>query len=248
MYRGRNIQTWPNFGCDLSDKPGVITRYGEYWKTGWFNRKDLSDMIGEYYGYISLIDEEVGRVLKALEDAGELDETLIVYSADHGSSVGSYQFWDKGFGMYDCITRIPMIISHPSLKPGVSDAFVTLLDLAPTFLDVAGCTIPGQMEGTSLVPVMTGATKSVRDEYIITEHHGHQMPFWQRMVRTPTFKYIYNPMSRDEYYDLEADPWETKNVIDRADRKKLAWSKDVLLQWMKDTKDPSHFWAEPMLS
>jgi len=61
-------------------------------------------MIGEYYGYITLIDEECGRILKALEDAGSLEETLIVFTADHGSAAGSCRFWDKGFGMYDCIT------------------------------------------------------------------------------------------------------------------------------------------------
>jgi len=248
MYRGKNIEPWPNWDCDLSDKPGVITRYGEYWKTGWFNEKDLSEMIGEYYGYITLIDEEIGRILKTLEDAGKLEETLIVYSADHGSSVGSYRYWDKGFGMYDCITRIPLIVSHPSIKPGVSDAFVTLLDLAPTFLESAGLDVPENMDGTSLMPILTGREKSVREDFIITEHHGHQMPFWQRMVRTPRFKYVYNPTSRDEFYDLEADPWETKNIIEDAPRGDLRWAREALIEWMEKTGDPCLIWARPMLT
>lgn len=247
MYRGKNIKPWPNWDCDLSDKPGVITRYGEYWKTGWFNDKDLSDMIGEYYGYITLIDDEIGRILKALEDAGELDSTLIIYTADHGSSVGSYRYWDKGFGMYDCITRIPLIISNPSLKPSVSDAFVTLNDMAATILDAGG--LPSfQTDGTSLMPIVRGEKDAVRENYIITEHHGHQQTFWQRMVRTPSFKYIYNPTSRDEFYDLEKDPWETKNIFARADKDKVEWAKKTLLAWMEETKDPCRIWALPMLS
>lgn len=248
MYRGLDIKPWPNWDCDLSDKPGVITRYGEYWRTGWFNEADLGEMIGEYYGYITLIDEECGRILKALEDTGALEETLIIFTADHGSAVGSYLYWDKGFGMYDCITRIPLIISHPSFRSGVSTAFVTLNDLAPTILETAGCPVH-EMDGASCLPILTGRSDSIRDNYIITEHHGHQQIFWQRMVRTPEFKYIFNPTSRDEFYDLEMDPWETKNIISSADKDKLAWAKKTLLAWMKKTEDhPLYRWANPILN
>jgi len=248
MYDNADIDVWPNFDCDLSDKPGVITRYGEYWKTGWFTRENLKPLIARYYGYISLIDEEIGRILDTLEETGQLDSTLIVYSADHGSSVGSYRFWDKGFGMYDAITRIPMVASHPSFTPSVSDGFVSLVDLAPTFLDAAGVSPLDRSDGVSLMPVLRGDRPAVRGNYIVTEHHGHQLPFWQRMVRTPTFKYIFNPVDRDEFYDLANDPWETKNVIDSADTEKLAWAKTTLLDWMDETKDPLLFWARPVLS
>ncbi|MBN1291827.1 MAG: sulfatase-like hydrolase/transferase [Candidatus Latescibacteria bacterium] len=247
MYKNEKIKPWPNFNCNLSDKPGVVRRYGEYWKTGWFTEQNLPELIGLYYGYISLIDEEIGRILKTLEDTGELDNTLIIYSADHGSSVGSYQFWDKGFGMYDVITRIPMIVSHPSITPGESDAFVTLLDLAPTFLEAAGCEIPDNIDGSSLMPILSGKQKAIREDYIVTEHFGHQMPFWQRMVRTQNYKYIYNPTDEDEYYDLDADPYELTNVIDRVDKRKLTEAREILMKWMKDTKDPVLFWATPML-
>ena len=248
MYRGLNIKPWPNWDCDLSDKPGVISRYGEYWRTGWFNEKDLGDMIGEYYGYITLIDEECGRILKALEDTGKLEETLIIYTADHGSAVGSYRYWDKGFGMYDCITRIPLIVSHPSFKPGVSRAFVTLNDLAPTILDIADGKFH-KMDGDSILPILTGKKESIRENHIITEHHGHQQVFWQRMVRTPEFKYIFNPTSRDEFYDLKKDPWEIKNIISTADMEKLSWAKETLLGWMEETGDlPLYRWAYPILS
>jgi len=247
MYRNAKIDVWPNFDCDLSDKPGVIRRYGEYWKTGWFTEENLPELIGEYYGYISLIDEEIGRILKTLGETGELDKTLIIFTADHGSSVGSYRFWDKGFGMYDVITRIPMVISHPSIRPAESDAFVTLLDLAPTFLEIADCEIPENVDGASLLPVLKGLKKDVREDHIVTEHFGHQVVFWQRMVRTQEFKYIYNPTSNDEFYDLESDPYETINIIDRVDRKKLNRSREILIQWMKDNKDPLLRWAEPML-
>ena len=244
MYKNADIEPWPNFDCDLSDKPHVIKRYGEYVGTGWFNRDNISRLIGEYYGYISLIDEEIGRILKTLKDSGELEKTLIIYSADHGSSVGSYRMWDKGYGMYDILTRIPMIFSHPSISPAVSDAFVTLLDLAPTFLEAAGCEIPDVMDGASLMSILRGEKKSIREDHIVTEHHGHHCPFWQRMVRTNSGKYVFNYTAIHEFYDLESDPFETKNIIDTVDRKKLKRYEEMLIRWMEESKDTLQNWAK----
>ena len=148
--------------------------------------------------------------------------------------------------MYDCITRIPLIISHPSIKPVASDAFVTLCDLAPTFLEAAGSEIH-KMDGDSLMPIIRGTQKAVRDDHIVTEHFGHQQTFWQRMVRTRSTKYIYNPTSRDEFYDLDTDPWETKNIINRVDSSILKRHREILMTWIKDTGDPLSSWATPML-
>jgi len=247
MYRGADVDVWPDFDCDLSDKPDAIRRYGDYWRTGWFTGDALRELIREYYGYITLIDEQIGRILSALEASGELDRTLIVYSADHGSTAGSYRMWAKGFGMYDCMTRIPLIVSHPSIEPGVSDAFVTLLDLAPTFLDIAGARKPGKLDGLSLAPILDGGADSVRDGYIVTETFGHVVPFWQRMVRTPTTKFIFNPTDVDEFYDLEADPHETKNLIRTVDRRTLKLHAGMLIDWMEDTGDDLLFWTESLL-
>ena len=243
-----DIEPWPNFDCDLSDKPGMIRKHGEFWKTQWFTRENLPKLIAKYYGYITLIDEEIGRILKTLENTDELDRTLIIFSADHGSGVGSYRTWDKGYGMYDTTNRIPMIFSHPSINPGVSDAFVTLLDFAPTFLEIAGCGVPKEMEGVSLLPILKEEQKTVREDHIITEQFGLHFGFWQRMVRTQSSKFIFNPLAIDEFYDLESDPYETKNIADSIDKKQLNRFKEMLHQWMKDTHDPLLFWANRALS
>lgn len=244
MYKNEKIEAWPNFDCDLSDKPDAIRRYGDYWRTGWFTTENLAELIAQYYGYITLIDEEIGRILKALKDTGEFERTLIIYSADHGGSVGSYRMWAKGFGMYDVFTRIPMIVSHTSISPAESDAFVTLLDLAPTFLEVAGCEVPNKLDGASVLPILKGEKKSIRENYIVTEAFGHVVPFWQRMLRTQSSKYIYSFTSTDEFYDLESDPHETKNIINKVDRKKLNWHKDMLIQQMEKNKDFLLNWAK----
>ncbi len=247
MYRDADVEIWPSFDCDLSDKPDAIRRYGDYWRTGWFTEAALRDLIREYYGYITLIDEQIGRILDALERSGELERTLIVYSADHGSTAGAYRMWAKGFGMYDCMTRIPLVVSHPSIRPGVSEAFVTLLDLMPTFLDLAGGRRPERGDGRSLMPVLDGSAAAVRDDHIVTETFGHVVPFWQRMVRTPGTKFIFNPTDVDEFYDIGADPHETRNLIGTVDRRTLARHGEILLEWMKETGDDMLFWTESLL-
>jgi hypothetical protein len=79
------------------------------------------------------------------------------------------------------------------------------------------------------------------ENHIVTEHHGHQQVFWQRMGRTPTFKYVFNPTSHDEFYDLEKDPSETTNILEKAPQDKLALARQTLLAWMGKTGD------EPLL-
>ena len=238
MYDGADITPWPNFHADLSDKPAMIRRQGQGFCTEWFTDEALADLIAKHYGYVTLMDEQVGRVLAALRDCGELDQTLIIYAADHGSSVGSFRMWDKGFGMYDFLFNVPMIVSHPSLEPRTSEAFVSLLDLAPTFLDTAGCPLREELDGHSLRPILTGEASAVRDDHIIAEAYGHQIPFWQRMVRTRDAKYIYTPTDRDEFYDLAADPHETRNIIDTVDRQTLKRMRQMLWEYVEATGDP----------
>ncbi len=247
MYKGAPIEPWPHFDCDLSDKPEVIRRYGEYWKTSWFTKENLPTLIARYYGYISLIDESIGRILTALEETGQLDQTLVIYTADHGASVGAYRIWDKGFGMYDCMTRIPMLVSHPSIESHVSEAFVSLIDLAPTFCEIAGRSPEKQLDGHSILPILQGTIRSVRGDHIVSENFGHQMPFSQRMLRTHKAKYIHNPTGMDEYYDLEADPWETRNVIRKVGKKQVKQLQELLLEWMEQTGDPALFWSQTMI-
>jgi len=235
----KDIKPWNNFNNSTAGKPFVIKRNQQLFLTDWFNEKNLPELISKYYGYISLLDEEIGRIINFLKESGELENTIIIYAADHGETTGSYRMWDKGFGMYDVMYKIPFIISNPGIKPGTSSAFVSLLDLAPTFLDIAGLKYPkNNFDGVSLKPLFTGKKKKVRGEYIVCEAFGHQFKYEQRMVRTKNAKYIYNYTDKDEYYDLKKDPGETKNIIDRVKKEKLRKMKTILKKWMAATCDP----------
>jgi len=241
------IEPWPNFDCPLDDKPAVLRRQGRLWGSDGLTPRTLAEQIAKCYGCISLIDEEAGRILAALEAAGELDRTLVVYTSDHGSMLGSYRMWDKGYGMYDATWRVPMIVSSPSLSGRTSDAFVSLLDLAPTFLAAAGCERREGSDGVSLLPLLTGKCDAVREDHILCEGYGHQIPFWQRMVRTRTAKYIYNPTDRDEFYDLAVDPHETRNVIDSVGPAELKRLRALLREQIHRTGDPVRGWSRAHL-
>lgn len=245
MYDGVPIPAWRNFRCSLDDKPEIYRRYGQYWGTQDFTEEKLSRLLATYFGYITAVDDAIGQIVAALERSGKLDETLIVYSTDHGSTEGSYGMWDKGFGMFDCTQRIPFILSHSSLRGrrAVSDEFVTLLDLAPTFIDCAGGEVPAAMSGRTLLPLVRNPAQPRQRDHVICESFGHQMTFWQRMVRTDTAKYVFNPTSIDEFYDLAADPDETVNLITRTSVAQLAPFKERLDQWMQATRDPLLEWS-----
>lgn len=245
MFEGVSIPAWRNFRCPLDDKPEIYRRYGQYWGTQDFTEEKLSRLLATYFGYIAAVDDAVGRIVAALRKSGAYDDTLIVYSTDHGSTEGSYGMWDKGFGMFDCTQRIPLILSHSSLRGQhcISDEFVTLLDLAPTFIDSAGGEVPSEMAGRSLLPLVRDPSRSRERDHVICESFGHQMTFWQRMVRTDTAKYIFNPTSIDEFYNLTVDPDETTNLIGKVSSATLAPFKDRLAHWMKETGDPLLEWS-----
>lgn len=136
-YEGMDIPVWPNFNADLSARPTICRRWGEFWQMHRVSEELMSRLIGYHYAYITHIDECIGVVIDALKATGQLDETLVAYSADHGDSLGSMRMFDKGFGLYEFLVNIPMILWHHSFAAQVNDGSVSLLDLPATFLDVA---------------------------------------------------------------------------------------------------------------
>jgi arylsulfatase A-like enzyme len=131
------------------------------------------------------------------------------------------------------------------------DELVSLIDLMPTFLDVAGVSVPGAVDGRSLLPLVEDrAAEEVGREAVFAEYHGDEMGLYsQRMVRTDRYKYVFNAPDVDELYDLEADPHELRNLVDhpdyRAVRDRL---RDRLVEWMDESDDPIHRWSVKHLS
>lgn len=171
--------------------------------------EDWYRYVAAYWGFVSFIDDQVGRLLTALDRLGVREETAVVFTSDHGAFLTAHKLHDKGPAMYEDIYNVPLVAEGLGVE-GDREEFVSLLDLPPTFLDLAGVEVPEVYDGRSLLDLPAEDWR--RD--VTAEYHGHLFPIEQRMLRTERYKLVYNERDRWELYDLEADPHELHNRID----------------------------------
>lgn len=207
-----SIQLPGSFSETFAGKPMVQQAYAEYWSTDSFTPEEWKKLTAVYWGYVSMIDHEIGRILDAMEDLGLMQSTVVMFTADHGEFTGAHHLNDKGPAMYEDIYRIPAILSAPAQQGRRESKFVSLQDFTATFIDIAGGDAGG-VRGRSLMPATLGPLPDDWRDEMVCEFHGHHFPYAQRMIRTDRFKYIANPEGTDEFYDLERDPDELLNLI-----------------------------------
>lgn len=193
----------------------------------------IGDQLCEYYGLISHLDEQVGRILAALEESGHAKNTLIIYAADHGLALGSHGLLGKQ-SLYEHSMKCPLIIAGPGIPPGKSsDSFTYLFDLFPTVCEAAGVKPPEKLAGESLRPLWAGKKKELRDSVFL--------PFsgLMRSVRDERWKLIvYPPINHRELFDLKDDPHETKNLADDPEQAETVKRLTGMLQsWQKKVGD-----------
>ncbi len=178
-----------------------------------------------YYAMIAQIDDQFARLLKALEDSGQRDNTLVVYSSDHGETLGDHGLLLKGCRFYEGLVRVPLIFSWPGIirENLQADGLVELLDLSATLLDYGGVTVPKYFQGRSLRPVLEGELSgehirdSVRCEYFdaLAAHFTDGNGSYATMYRRGNYKLsVYHGLKIGELYDLQNDPWEHENLWD----------------------------------
>jgi len=170
----------------------------------------IRNQLAEYYGMITHLDEQIGRVLAALEQTGQAQRTIIIYAADNGLAMGSHGLLGKQ-NVFEHSMRVPLIIAGPGIPQGKSTtAFTYLLDLFPTLCDVLAVDRPADLEGESLRPLWEGRKDRVRDSVFL--------PFIQiqRAVRDQRWKLIVYPkISHTQLFDLQEDPNETADLAER---------------------------------
>jgi len=166
-------------------------------------------MIARYYGTISLADDRIGQVRDALEAAGLWDNTIVIFTTDHGDYLGEHYLWFKGCSMYESLVHVPFVVRMPDGRGAGQecDALVSLMDLAPTFLQWAGAPDPGTFDGTSIAPLIDEPGRTLHDELSIGSS----------AIVTPEWKYVYNRGEEDELYKLADDPNELYNLSGRED-------------------------------
>lgn len=187
----------------------------------------------EYYALISYMDAQIGRILNAIKQSGRAANTYIILTADHGLAVGEHGLLGKQ-NLYECSVRMPLIIAGPGIKPGrVVDELVYQHSMYATTCELAGAPIPSTVEFPSLVPLLHG-DKALHDA-VFCRYIGYQ-----RSVRTTRYKLIVYPKANQiQLFDLDQDPWETRNLVDdagHADVKRDLWAR--LLSFQKELDDP----------
>ena len=181
----------------------------------WPRTKEIvSDQLCEYYGLITHLDEQVGRVLKALSQSPHAKNTIVVYTADHGLAMGSHGLLGKQ-NIYEQSMRCPLILSGPGIpKGGSSDAYTYVHDLYATVSDFAGIEQPGGNDSKSLRPIMNGRVPKVRDSVFLPFQDN------QRAVSDGRWKlHVYPRINHRLLFDLASDPHEIRDLSVSADHR-----------------------------
>ncbi|MHC4873340.1 MAG: sulfatase family protein [Planctomycetota bacterium] len=161
----------------------------------------------QYAGLIELIDDQVGRLMETLEETGDLDNTYVIFTSDHGDMMGDHSKYAKNC-MYEGALRIPLVVAGPGIEGGrVSDTMVSLFDINPTIVDLLNLPEQENLDARSFAPVLRGEAEEHREE-IISEYTN------MFCVRTKKYKFVRNSFDMPELYDLENDPQELKNILD----------------------------------
>ncbi len=183
--------------------------------------RDAKTLQAAYYAMIKLIDDQLGRLLDLLDETGQRENTVIIFMSDHGETLGDHGLIQKGCRFYEGLVRVPLIWSWPGHFPqGLrSDALVELTDIAPTLMELAGQPVPEQMQGRSLLPILTGAQDPTQHrDFVRCEYYdalGLADGTYATMYRNERYKLIvYHGHGLGELYDLIADPAEFHDLWD----------------------------------
>ena len=180
---------------------------------------DARAMIAAYYAQIELIDDQLGRMLNAIEESGQRENTIVIFMSDHGEMLGDHGLLRKGCRFYEGAVHVPLVVSWPThFREGLrSNALVELTDIVPALLEAVEMPIPERIQGRSLLPILTGKSDPhkhrdfVRCEYhdaLELPHHSHA-----NMIFDGRYKFVtYHGKEDGELYDLSEDPHEFQNL------------------------------------
>ena len=200
----------------------------DHMETGAFDNDpvpDFDDLYWDYCEAVHSVDENVGRVLDYLDEAGLAENTLVIYMGDNGFHLGEHGFYDKR-DAYEPSIRVPMLARAPGLFEGgsVVSPMVQNIDIASTVMDAMGVSMPDnlgqarQMDGKSFLPLLEGREISWRDHILYEYHWEWNFPATPTLfsIRTDRYKYVYHhgTWDIDAFYDLEEDPIERHNLIE----------------------------------
>lgn len=235
-FAGETIPRRANYGRTPDGKPALLRQIGNLPELGMQTVTSDQAILGRQRTILA-IDEGVGRILSTLKETGQLDNTIIVFTSDNGYFYGEHGLSVERRLAYEESIRMPLLVRYPKLvRAGTAlNEFALNIDLAPTLLSIANVEVPKTMEGRSLVSLLKGQKPAWRKSFLVEYYSDKVFPRITQMgykaIRSERWKYIHylelNGM--DELYDLKADPFELKNVVnDPTSRKALESLKRLL--------------------
>lgn len=172
---------------------------------------ELRSAMHGYYAMVSEVDDHVGRILDALDAQGMTDDTMVIFTSDHGEWLGKYGRYGKGHPADDAVSRVPLLIRRPASdrpQAPVVGTIIEAIDVLPTILEAAAIPIPPALQGQSLFPLLSGRDDAgtPRNDSALTEHRG-----W-KSLRTRTHRYGIAASGEEHLFDIGADPDETRDI------------------------------------
>lgn len=253
-----------------ADKPAFHQAIRDKLETARLNEQDWQEIQRVYYGMISRVDWQFGRLMQQLEAIREMDNTIVLYFTDHGEYAGDFDLVEKWpSGLDNCLLQNPLIIAGPGVQTGsTANTFTEMVDILPTVLELAEISPDHTHFGKSLVPVLADANSELRDRafseggFAITEldlleqssgHYAKKAALQHEQpevvgkavsMRTKEFTYVYRLYEDDELYDRARDPSETKNIA-AAHPELISQLKSEVLDWLFSTADVIPWAADP---
>ncbi|MCH1494433.1 MAG: sulfatase [Rubripirellula sp.] len=191
-----------------------IPKAGINYKTSVNMKMDLrrqKKAIGGYYASVSYMDAQVGKVLKALDDSGLRDQTIVIFTSDHGYHLGEHDFWAK-VSLRDESAGVPLIVSVPGQEPAICNSLVELLDLYPTIANLCGLEIPTHVQGKDITKLLTSPNETVRKAAFSVA--PMRKGFLLREDRWSYIQYGEDASGGIELFDTEGDPKQFHNLAD----------------------------------
>jgi len=165
-----------------------------------------------YAAMIENIDRWIGLYEERLAERGELDDTIVIYTSDHGEMLGDHDYWGKGLP-HEASWRVPMVMAGPGIAAGTrSDALVTNMDLAATSIDYAETAVPEEMQSRSLRPLLYSGGGEHREHIRSALNSRNAATGRLRVVQDHRYKLVDGFSEAKELYEVEADPWENENI------------------------------------
>lgn len=244
---GEHDQNPPHFQLTQLEQPdfepwneGSYAVHGYHSHTALYSEHDRKQLVATYYGMISLMDKYIGNILNKLDDLGLADNTIVVFTTDHGHFFGQHGLQAKGGYHYEDLIKIPFIVRYPGRVPAgvTSPAIQSLVDLAPTFLSLCGISIPCHMTGLDQSQVWCGQKSEVRDHALCEFRHTpttiHQKTYIDARYKIT----VYYNQTYGELFDLQEDPGEILNLWNHPGHQTLKTELLLKYVWAELGKEP----------